>query len=226
MLAHAVLSLLVAAGDVAPAIEHTDAAGAPSTPDAVQIVEATDGPLRWSAVHASDRAPLDGAAFYELMGRPDLRARYESRAQLRTVAKVGGPILAVGGLAGAIWFVARPSEKKVSCDRQRDPLCVNGIITSDVAAGLETMQRVALAALIGTTTVSAGVAIGLWGARADPQVVTIDEARALAEDHARRARGDPGLDPSLLPAPPAPAATEARLELRLAPNGAALALAF
>jgi hypothetical protein len=204
MLAHAVLSLLVVAGDAAPA--------PPDPPQPVQVVEATSGPpLRWTAVRGVDGVPLEGTAFYDAVERPDLAERYRERSGVRATARVGGPILAVGSVVGAVALLANDMK---SCEQGRAGSCLS-LPTTDLL----------LATFVGFAGVTTGVAIAVWGRHSDPHVVTIDEARALAEDHARRARGEPGLDPARLPPRPA-APPAASLEVHAGPRAVALALRF
>jgi hypothetical protein len=62
------------------------------------------------------KKPLDGAAFYEKLGRQDLVQSYESRSRLRTGLMIAGVAVAAGGIAyGMIGMASnRPDSQRAS----------------------------------------------------------------------------------------------------------------
>jgi hypothetical protein len=80
------------------------AAEAPAVPVAATVEDSTPRDGSWSpARQAENLMKIDGAAFYELVGRPDLASSYSTRHTLQITGRVvGGISLGVGLLS---WVV-------------------------------------------------------------------------------------------------------------------------
>jgi len=72
---------------------------------------------RWDAFRGPDHHPIDEGAFYRIVGREDLLARYEHRSRIRIGVAVGSGVLLLGGsiLATLTEMMERGAQGVVAC---------------------------------------------------------------------------------------------------------------
>ena len=106
---------------------------------------------------------LEGAHFYEEIGRADLAARYRAMDRNQSLVIVGGIGLAIAGTAVAFFGVFRPDEYEFGCDRYG----ANG--TCDLLAVHDRADRL-LPGIAGLVMLNAGIAGIVTGSawRRDP----------------------------------------------------------
>ncbi len=147
---------------VRPTPTHTDSG---SSADLLTFEDSTEGGARPRFFRGSEQ--VDGAEFYQLVGRPDLASRYSTRNTLRWVMIVGGLGVATLGL---IYALDGPGP----CPKD-DFIC-------DGNARVENAGR----ALLGGTAIVFGGAAGIAGMFIEPHPVDPESQKALVSEHNRQ----------------------------------------
>jgi pyruvate/2-oxoglutarate dehydrogenase complex dihydrolipoamide acyltransferase (E2) component len=137
------------------------------------------------------RKPLEGAAFYEAVGRPDLEAAYLKRESTRTALMLVG----LAGVVGGAIYTAT-SFHQAPPDPAAGPEVFQQQVEAAARAQSEAMRTGIFISL-------GGLVLGTVGLSIDPHPVTAPEARRLAEEHNQRLRQELGL-PREAPAGEAP----------------------
>jgi hypothetical protein len=128
------------------------------------------------------KKPIDGQAFYALVGREDLASTYGARSTAKTVAVVGG---GTGLLAGLVVMMAplvspEPCESDftletfTACHDRRSAAMKSGLVTGSVIGGV-------------------GAVALIIGAAINPHPVTPAEARELADGYNKKLKKELGI---------------------------------
>jgi hypothetical protein len=158
------------------------------------------GAQRWTIPYEGKfKKPLDGAAFYEKLGRQDLVQSYESRSRLRTGLMIAGVAVAAGGIAYATIGMA---SNHLDCGNLSSPgfsACVAHGANFD-----------ATPLIIGGVVTLVGGGVFLGGASINPDPVDVVQMRQLAEQYNESLRGN------AMNSDPEPASGPSSPEVRLA----------
>jgi hypothetical protein len=159
------------------------------------------------------KKPLDGPAFYEKLGRPDLVEAYQSRSDLRTSLMIAGGAVTLGGI---VYGIVGMASSQQDCGAPSSPT-FSSCVTSNSSFNATPL-------IVGGGLTLVGAALLVGGASINPDPLDVVQMRQLAEQYNEGLRrrgsiseGDP---------PPTPKPPEVRISLAPAasPTGGGLAL--
>ena len=156
------------------------AAANPEYADVFQIVTGKGVVLPPRFYLGPYKKPLEGEAFYRVVGREDLADTYARRDSARWSLLVGGGVLALGGLG----YMAHELDAQEDCDVFGNDF--DGCLDRNEQRADEAVTVMLVLAGVGSVAMGVGLAI-------DPEPVGPARRRELAAEHNASLRQDLGL---------------------------------
>lgn len=142
----------------------------------------------WSTIYQGKyKRPVDGAEFYEIVGRQDLATRYRERRALRISFYSAGGVGLLGGAAamlGGLAVLGKPTCTRYGYDASAQPGCLESDPLSAYTPFLIT----------GGIAMGAGLIATVIAACISPQPISAPEARELLDGYNQRLKEKMGVE--------------------------------